>query len=214
MAAQITFWGGDWGAISIDGGGSGLGLYGSTGFGASVGVGSFQSTTYVTDSNGTIQGLPIHNIQWISNISGVHSDNTAINYPISGIPNSKATLNVRFTNDTAVKCQNVKARFFDRTLIDNAPSGVQAYLAELVQPEILNPNFTTSGPFGSGTSWQLIYGSSAIMTIKNQSPGPSGKVTMNPNFSDTRHDWYFALSASQTSIGSKYFALYFSLEYL
>jgi len=156
MVATIAFYAGDWGALPVDAGGSGLGLYGPTGFGQSVGVGQFQDTTYITDSNGVIQGLPVHNIKWIHANSGIHSDNTAINYPISGIPNSKASLNVRFTNDAPVRCQNVKARVFDRDFINNDPSGVQCYLAELIQPEILNPNFTTIQPFSSFKFGQFI----------------------------------------------------------
>lgn len=47
------------------------------------------------------------------------------------------------------------------------------------------------------------------------SPGISGQRPNGAQTSATQHDWYFAISASPDSIGSKtMFALYFETEYL
>jgi hypothetical protein len=74
----------------------------------------------------------------------------------------------------------------------------------------------TNGAGGSGSStWQTPTGSSYVLTVTATSPGTSGFSPNGPSTSDTRHDWFFALSASPNSIGSKtQFGLYFSLEYL
>jgi len=217
MPAQIKFYGGDNGVYDIDSGGSGIGFFGLS-FGQSVAVGSYQDTTYITDGNGQVQGAQLSNWKFSHARSGLYNQDTT-QYPISGIPNSVATLNVRFTNDSAVKCQNVRMRIYDRTNLNRAPSGVTTQVAELGRPNnIWGNSLSASGPFGSGASaWTTANptGSSTIITILNQSPGISGINLRNPNTTDVRHDWYFLMSASPTSIGSKTeYGLYFSLEYL
>ena len=217
MAAQIKFYGGDNGTIDIDSGGSGIGFFGSS-FGQSVAVGSYQDTTYITDGNGQTQGAQLSNWKFINARSGLYNQDTT-QYPLSGIPNNYATVNVRFTNDSAVKCQNVRMRIYDRTNLNRAPSGVTTQVAELGRPNnIYGNSLAVAGPYGSGaTSWTTANptGSSTIITIINQSPGISGLQLRSTTTTDTRHDWYFLLSASPTSIGSKTdYGLYFSLEYL
>ena len=217
MPAQIKFYGGDNGTLDIDSGGSGIGFFG-TSFGQSVAVGSYQDTTYVTDGNGSVQGAQLSNWKYIHARSGLYNQDTT-NYPISGVPNSYATVNVRFTNDTAVKCQNVRMRIYDRANLNRAPSGVTTQVAELGRPNnTFGNSLAASGPWGSGSaSWTTANptGSSTIITAVTQSPGISGINVRSTTATDTRHDWYFLLSASPTSIGSKTdYGLYFSLEYL
>lgn len=216
MPAQIKFYGGDNGVYDIDSGGSGIGFFG-TSFGQSVAVGSYQDTTYITDGNGSVQGLPLSNWKYTHARSGIYQGDST-QYPISGIPNSLATVNVRFTNDTAVKCQNVRMRIYDRANLNRAPSGVTTQVAELCRPNNIFGAQSTTGPWGSGSaSWTTANptGSSTIITAITQSPGISGINVRSTTATDTRHDWYFLLSASPTSIGSKTdYGLYFSLEYL
>lgn len=219
MPAQIKFYGGDNGTLDIDSGGSGIGFFGSS-FGQSVAVGSYQDTTWVTDGNGSVQGAILSNWKFINNRSGVYGGDSST-YALSGIPNNLATLNVRFTNDSAVKCQNVRMRIYDRANLNRAPSGVTTQVAELCRPNnIFGNSFAnpTLGPWGSGSaSWITANptGSSTIITAITQSPGISGLNVRSTTATDTRHDWYFLLSASPTSIGSKIdYGLYFSLEYL
>jgi hypothetical protein len=211
--AEIKFYAanGLGGAFDIDMAGSGLGFFGSGGFGASVAVGDYQENTYVTDGNGAVQGPQSNNVKWTHANSGELSGGT--NLHLLDIPNANATLNPRFTHSTAVKVQNVELRIYDRTSIDVGASGVTTKACEL-----LHPSNTQSGLLGSGEStWTTPAGSGVVLTMA-QSPGESGLYAGNGSSSvheDTRHDFYVILSARPDSIGSKsQYSLYFALEYL
>ena len=103
--------------------GSGLGFYG-TDHGVSVPIGTQQSTTFVTDANGTNKGAAVPNTQYantddnrILNPGKVVADShgaSALN--LDALPNYAAPLNIRFTHGSVVKCQNAKLRVFDRSL--------------------------------------------------------------------------------------------------
>lgn len=219
--------------------GSGLGFYGSS-FGGSVSVGSFQQTTFITNADGTTQGASANNVKFLNDGSGVIPtalDGTGLKY----IPNSSATLNVRFTHGTAVKTQNARVRVFDRTAADNPASGVTTRIAELIHTSELltvqgsgddfwwgssshdgtdaqgsfqgSPNPDVRLPAGSYT-----VGGSGIIVPISDSPGASGDYANGGTGSaqtSTQHDWYLAISASPDSIGSKtQYGLYVTLEYL
>lgn len=187
--------------------GSGLGFYGAS-FGSSVAVGSYQTTTWVTDSNGTIQGPQTNNCTWTHPSSG--SLNGAASILIANMPNSLATLRINFSHTSAIKTQNEQIRIYDRSSISNDPSGV---LCKVV--EIAHPSTTQTGSLGSGsTSWSTPTGSSVVLNLAFSSPGQSGHRPNSTNTTDQNHDFYFNLSSSPNSIGSKTFALYFQLEYL
>lgn len=184
--------------------GSGLGFYGAS-FGASVAVGAYQDTTFVTDSNGTTNGGSADNVKWLHASSG---QCTSGSIHLHEIPNKDATLNIRFTNATAVKTQNTKLRIYDRVSINNDPSGVVCWAASIIHP------WTATTPSGSGSlTWTQPRGSSVILSLTD-SPGMSGLSPNGSNTTETRHDYYVALSASPSTVGSKLFALYVSLEYL
>jgi len=193
--------------------GSGLGFYG-TSFGSSVQVGAYQNSTFITDGNGTEEGPQVDNLEW------VHPDSGSINglgaITLRSIPNMHATLNPRFTHGSAVQVQNVKARIYDRTNIDNPATGVTTQVAELIH--IDNDNDDN----GSGDlTWIEITpingGNGTIVDLAN-SPGEEGLFAGNGEVStraDTQHDWYIALSASPDSIGSKtLYGFYIELEFL
>lgn len=186
--------------------GSGLGFYGAD-FGFSVPVGEYQDTTFITDSNGTIQGLQADNVKYQNIGSGIVGSSSS-GIPLISIPNYQATLNVRFNHSSAIKTQNGKVRIYDRSDINNDPSGVTCQVAEIIHPN------TTQFPTGSGDSdWTDVHGSAVILDIVS-SPGHSGLSPNGPDTTDLNHDWYLALSASPDSIGSKtQFGLYISLEY-
>lgn len=206
MTATISFHAGTAGSIQ-NLAGSGLGFYGAS-FGQSVEVGSYQDSTYITDSTGADQGPAVENAKYL-NSSGVYQD-TAGEIHLNRVPNRLATLNMRFENDTAVKTQNVKLRIFDRSNINNPASGVLTKVAELVHPDINQANVSNS----SDSSWSTPAGSGTVMTLL-ASPGTSGERPAGAETSDTRHDWYVLISASPNSIGSKtLYGLYIELEYL
>lgn len=212
MAAQISFLSGGFGWPVNYLGGSGLGFFGAGGFGQSVSVGEYQDTTFIVNSDATVQGPQTNNCKWISSGSGQLTGGT--NLPLTSIPNYQSTLNIRFTNDTAVKTQNAKVFLYDRVNISNIPSGAVTAVAHMIHP---NP---TQGVGGSGsTVWEFPAGSSYMnLSVTNTgalfSPGTSGLAVGGGNTSDVRHDYYLCLSASPSRIGSSLYGLYFSLDYL
>lgn len=194
--------------------GSGLGFYGST-FGASVAVGAFQDSTYITNSVGTASG------QGVSNTKPDGSDFTkfyhqafgASSVSLTRIQNKHAPINIRVTESSVINLSNNKIYIYDRNAITNNPTGVSCYLAEVIR---LNSE-AFSGSTGKGdTTWQLCSGSGATLSL-TPSPGSGGIASwadpVNGGTGDTRHDWYVAIGAAPTSIGSKLFALYYSGEY-
>lgn len=193
--------------------GSGLGFFGTGGFGNSVAVGSYQDTTFITDGNGVSQGPQGNNVKYVHPGSGQVSGGT--NVALQSLPNYQSTLNVRFTNATAVRTQNAKLYIYDRTSTSNAPTGVTCFVSHIVHPN------TSQVAGGSGLStWENPYGSSYVNASllyngNGFSPGTSGLAPNGAATSDVQHDWYFAISASPNSVGSKtLFGLWFSCEYL
>lgn len=202
--ATLSFWSD---AIAIVGG-SGIGQYGSTGFGASVAVGSYNGLSYITGAAGTQLGPQINNIQFVNAQSGtVNGASSGIN--LLSIPNDDSSLEIRFEHDTAVKTQNVQVRTYDRVAITNAYSGVLVKIAEVQHP---GPTqlFTGSGD-NLWASWDNATG---ILTLC-ASPGSGGRAANNAGTHyDKSHSNYICLSMSPNTIGSKLGQLYVSLEYL
>lgn len=195
--------------------GSGLGFYGST-FGSAVAVGAFQDTTFLTNSVGTASG------QGVSNTKPDANDLTKVYHaafglgasvPLTRLQNKHAPINIEFTHSSAVSMTNNKVYIYDRNSIDNNPTGVACYLAEVIRPN--TESFSVSNGKGD-TSWTQIYGSSVTLSL-TPSPGSGGTGAwvdpINGGTGMTQHDWYIAIGASPNSIGSKLFALYFAGEY-
>jgi hypothetical protein len=215
--ATISFYAGQFDASGTYGtfqiadlAGSGLGFYGG-GFGESVAVGQAQDKTFVTNSTGTSQGVEGWNVKYANSASGlVGRGSSAI--PLRAIPNWQSTVNVRFSNDTRVRTQNVRAYIFDRVLPTNPASGVTTYIAEIIHPV----NVQDSGnPTGSGsTAWEVFTPTARAPVSLTSSPGSGGLRPSGSNTTDVRHDWYLAISASPDAIGSKQFGLWVQMEYL
>lgn len=207
MAPSINFLAGPGYAIQ-DMAGSGLGFFGAGGFAAPVPVSQWQGRTFVTNGAGTTQGPEANNVQYLNAASGVLGQ-AGSGIPLTYIPNWQATLNIRFTNDTPVKTQNVQLRIYDRVHPDNPATGVTTAVAEIVHPNI------NQVPGGSGSPNWLFPGGSGSVVNLTSSPGTSGLRPNGPNTVSNQHDWYVALSASPNSIGSKtQYGLYVTMEYL
>ena len=198
---------------NIDVSGSGLGFFGSLGYGQSVAVGQYQGTTFVTNGAGTIKGPQAGNVKFLNPGSGVVGTATS-GIGLKAIPNHQSTVNVRFTHTSSVKVQNCELRIFDRTNVNNAASGVTSKVAEIIHPSV------TQGATGSGDdTWITPAGSGTVVNFAN-SPGSSGIYagdgsTASSTRTDTRHDWFAAISASPDSIGDKTkFGMNFALEYI
>ena len=199
MAAAINFYAGtDFNIQSLSG--SGLGFYGSSGFGASVEVGAWQGRTYITNAAGTSQGPEADNVMFLNSASGIMGQ-VGTGIALTAMPNYQ---------DTPIQVQNPVIRIYDRSNINNAPSGVTCKVAEIIHPG------NTQANTGSGdTSWSTLQGSGTTLSLV-ESPGVSGLYANGAGgWTDTNHDWYLVISASPDSIGSKsQFGLYFSMEYL
>lgn len=211
--AQIQFYCGGYGFNVNNLTGSGLGFFGSAGFGNSVAVAAWQGSTYITDGNGITQGPQVNNVQWTHPGSGAVQGGT--NLALQSIPNYQSTLNVRFSHTSAVRTQNAKLYIYDRSSINNSPTGVTCAVAHIIHPG------TSQVTGGSGSAvWEYPAGSSyinfSVFSNGNAfSPGLSGLSPNGGATTDMTHDWYANISASPNSVGSKtQFGAYFSLEYL
>lgn len=213
--------------------GSGLGFYGN-GFGISVPVGSQQTTTFITNANGTAEGARLNNTAMVTsgniNTQGTVSINAASAVNLDRLPNYLCPLNIRFTHTEPVKVQNCKLRIFDRNNISNHASGVVTYVYEARHPATSQSISNLSHRGRLSNTWYEFDPVEAMSDMTfTSSPGPSGKNTNSQDtsptlgyttnegslFAGTRHDWYVALSSEPTTIGSKtQYGLYFTVEYL
>ena len=235
--ASISFFAGSTSINNLSG--SGLGFFGGS-FWQSVQLNSFQDTTFITDGIGTNIGGAGNNMKYSTDTKSF----AAGVVPATGllwVPNSKATLNIRFSNDSAVRTQNAKLRIFDRTNKDHPASGVITRVCELLHPsssyEVEGSGDSTwwcsathTGADSQGTflgstnpsarlpAGTLTVGGSGIYVPLAKSPGPSGFYAGNGSANTGQyhqHDWYVGISASPDSIGSKtQYGLYVELEYL
>lgn len=213
MAANIQFLVGGFGFPINNLSGSGLAFFGSGGFGTSVAVGSYQDTTYVSNGAGVAIGPQCNNVKFVHSASGQVQGGTILS--LLSIPNYQSTLNIRFTNDTAVKVQNATVAIYDRTNTNNAASGVTTAVCALIHPD------TNQTATGSGSStWEFPSGSSVCYLSRYSngvafSPGPSGYGINGGQSTSTQHDFYLCVSQSPNSIGAKTLnGLYAALEYL
>lgn len=208
MAAAIDFFHGN-GTTALST--SGVGFYGAT-FGSSVQVASYQDTTFITNSNGTVNGGAMNNDKYVGTTSGVQVNGEAtIN--LSGVALASGSLNVRFTFDSVVQTQNGEFRIMDRVDADAPASGVTSQVAQLVNGGS-GVDQSTGAAQASHNGWMALAGSGTVMTLLS-SPGSGGLSPSGTGTTDTRHDWYLAMSATPTSIGSKTsFGGYCALEYL
>lgn len=220
--------------------GSGLGFYGSS-FGVSVPIGSQQVTTYVTNSDGTVQGARLNNTAMVTSgtlsTKGTVSINGAEPINLDNLPNYLCPLNIRFTHTTPVRVQNCKLRIFDRNNIDRPASGVTTWVYEARHPSELETvtslNFRGNADEtpSNGFRWKEFDptpgqydelgltsspGVSGLNTDTNDTNAALGYTSRSGiSLVSTRHDWYVALSSEPESIGSKTaYGLYFTVEYL
>lgn len=211
---------------------SGVGFFGG-GFGISVPVNDYQTTTYVTNANGTASGVRCSNLKYDDTVaypnSGVQIQGATVT-GTSGIPNIAAPLVIRFEHTEGVRVQNCKLRIFDRSDVANHASGVTTQVYEIRHPHpVEGVDFSANkGPLkhrgvADAHGWtQFADGFSMTDMVLTPGPGPSGLNTSSDEILATgdgtytnwisnsgescrsiRHDWFIGLSASPDSIGSK-----------
>jgi hypothetical protein len=213
--------------------GSGIGFYGP-GYGTSVPIGGRQTTTWLTNSDGT------SNAQFqLNNTAQRPNNQVSINganpIGLNFLPNRLCPLNVKFSHETSVRVQNAKLKIFDRNSIEAHASGVSTFVYEARHPSAdqSHPSLSwkpNSPAPGVGVHEWVEFDPSESMfdMLLTSSPGPSGT---NGSSNDTpllygaatidgaqgefqEHDWFIALSVEPHEIGSKLFGLYFSCEYV
>ena len=201
--------------------GNGLGFYNATGFGGPVPIGQWQSRTYIVDPSGLSQIAEADNCKYV-NPTGVTLGQTGTLLGLASIPNYQSTVTVRATFDTPVKTTNARLYVFDGIDASNLtapPVGVRTAVYEVSH---LSTSQTPVGSGGPGTptisgshGWIICEPSVAPSGIPcTASPGSGGARPSGANTVDTVHDWFFALSASPTSAGSKRWGLAFTYDYV
>lgn len=171
-----------------------LGFFGA-GFGFSIRVGEYNNSCFVTNDNGTTNYGQVPNLRYF-NTSGAYVASELVGTELLEVDDSEATLEIRLITDSSVETQNTSFRAFDRSNIDNDPSGVIVYAAEIIKP---NPVVRGSGD----QNWTAIAGSGSTLSLDDQTT-PTGV-----------HYWYVGLTATPTSIGEKTnLGFYFETEFV
>jgi hypothetical protein len=179
--------------------GSGLGFYGSN-FGVAVPVNSQQTSTFVTNADGTNSGVRLNNtakyLTGNESTSGeVYLNNTSV-LNLAHLPNHLCPLNIRFTHDEeSVAVQNCKLRIFDRNNIDNPASGVTTWVFEARHPSFVEDQRTLalrSDDFLAGQFYWKEFDSpppgstpATVELLFTSSPGVSGTNTSTQDTSDS-----------------------------
>ncbi len=194
---------------------SGIGFYGPGGFDGPISIGLFNQRTFIANAAGDIQGFEANNNKYFAGpgwgtapaaVSGVIHGQTGSGIALISLPDRLATINLRFTHTSAVQVQNPKFIIFDGSNIENDPSGIIVYTAEI------RHNSDVQNPIGLGdTVWQDTKGSTVLDLIS--SPGTLGKRPSGPVTSDTRHDWYIAVSVQPQTPNDKTWGLAITLEF-
>lgn len=170
------------------------GFFGA-GFGFSIRVGEYNNTSYVTNDNGTTNFGALPNLMY-ANTSGAYVASELVATELLEVDNQEATLKIKLTTDSDVQTQNTSFRAFDRVNIDNNPSGVTVYAAEINKP---STSFRGSGDI----NWTSVAGSGSTLSLDDQL------------LSSGVHVWYIGLSVTPTSIGEKTdLGFYFETEFL
>ena len=181
-------------------GSSGCGFFGSS-FGQSVNVGSYQDSSYGTDSNGTSQGVTLSNVKWAHANSGYVNGANLLN--LLSIPNTDATLNIRFTHTSTASLTNARLWITDRNTVTGIPAGVTTKVAEIRHTGV------SQVANGVGNSSWSTLGGTGYLSLTD-SPG-SGLLATGGVLA--QHDYFVAISQSPDSVGSKLSTLRFSVEY-
>ncbi len=194
---------------------SGVGFYGPGGFDGPISIGSFNDRTFVTNTAGDIQGFEGNNNKYFAGpgwgtapaaVSGVIHGQLGSGIALISLPDRLATINARFEHTTAVQVQNPKFIVFDGSNIENDPSGITVFTAEI------RHNSDVQDPIGLGdTVWQDTKGSTVLDLIS--SPGTLGKRPSGPATSDFRHDWYISVSVQPATPNDKVFGFSVTLEF-
>jgi len=194
---------------------SGLGFFGDDGFGDAVPIGAYNGHTFVTNASGTAEHFECNNNRY-SNASDVIHGQESSGIALQQLPNELATINVRFTHDTAIYCQQAKLWIFDGSFVGNAANydrpaeNLTFYAAEIRH----RSNRQTVTSVYSDATWADVSASGSNYITLVNSPGTNGVREGGYEELSVQHDWYAALTCTPTQLGDKQFGMTFELEYL
>jgi hypothetical protein len=194
---------------------SGLGFYGDDGFDAIVSIGSYNGHTFVTNSNGTVEGFECNNNKYDGASKIIYAQESS-GITLTRLPNELAAANVRFTHGTPIYCQAVNLYIFDGTFTGtaankaNPAANLTFQAAEIRHRSRLQ---TVVSSF-SDSVWSDLSASGSNFITLVSSPGLNGAREGGFEELSAQHDWYIALSCSPTQLGDKQFGMTFELEYL
>lgn len=193
--------------------GFGVGFFGDGGFGAPILIGAFNGRTFVTDTSGALEGFEANNNKRLDASRVIHGQQGS-GIDLTQLPNSLATINLRFENAEAVTTNSPKLYVFDGSLdasgipnFTTAQTGLVMWCAEI--------RHTTEEQVDNGlgdSAWLEINGTTFLSLV--DSPGTLGLRPGGPFTSDTRHDWYVAMSCTPSELGDKSFGIYIEIEFL
>lgn len=187
--------------------GEALGFFGPDGFGDPLSLNEFNGRTFVTNISGSASYEECDNCRRLSSSTVVVGQiGTGIN--LQNLPNYLATVNLRFTHPQAVLVQNARLIASDNVDLTIAPVGLDVYGAEIIHTSRLQTDTGTGD-----TNWTQMEGSGQQLNLID-SPGTSGISPLGPATTDTRHDWYVALSVTPTVPGDKQFSFIMDLEFI
>jgi hypothetical protein len=186
---------------------SGIGFYGAA-FGSSVPVGSYANRAFVSNSGGTTQGAELNSLSYVSSTGVSINGSGAI--PVLNVPNYQSSFYVKVASDSGtINVENMTIKVGSRSDINSPVSGVQVYGL------YINHTDTSQAVAGSGSPTWINLSTSGAKLSPFNNPGISGGYAVSGSVrADTEHWFYTALSTSPNSIGSKYFSLQASCEYL
>ena len=178
MAITITVKGGD-DVVNVSDTAR-IGFFG-TNFGDSIILNNYQSSTYVTNINGTVNSGELPNTKYVSNSPGMGNVGNG-SAAITSFTPSQCTLHISFTSGSASRVQAVKLIAYSGSLsTDVSGSLVATGLADA----------TIVGFEKGNTNWTIMSGSAAPLVLSPYS-GAAGRMT---------HDYYVGLSAQPQKQG-------------
>jgi len=192
--------------------GSGIGFFGDSGFGDPVSVNGYNGRTFVVNPSGTVDGFEANNNKFQTSTTVINGQSGS-GILLLALPNTLATLNIRFTHSVAVRTQNISFYVYDGSSTNgvpnktNDPTGLTAWCAEIRHTD----ERQIANGLGDAT-WQDTHGAVALTLV--DSPATSGLRPSGLFSEDTRHDWYVAMSVSPTQYGDKFFGILVETEFL
>lgn len=194
---------------------SGLGFFGDNGFGAPITIGGYNGHTFMTNASGTLEDFECNNNKY-NGASGVIHGQESSGIALKNLPNELATINIRFTHNSAIYTQQVKLWIFDGSFTGSLANkeipvdNLTFYVSEIRHR---NRFQTFESPY-SDASWSDVSASGSNFIAVVNSPGLNGLREAGFEELSTQHDWYIALTCTPAQLGDKQFGMTVELEYL